>query len=312
MRKRRKSKMLQPVEWALQAPWRTGNLRMEKKRKVRYATYYSQKEISSVRHWLVFVNGRNEYIEKYGYFPSDLNLPQDWGFLTWDHRGQGDSSGQRGHVVSFGDYAADAQAVVETVLGRTVSYDVISHSMGALIALTSILKGGMTPGKLALISPFLGVPRGALPLSISRGLAASMHRLRLGRVYVNGSGMMANLDFATNDKTYNRERYLQQALSPYRSSQITFAWLHAAFEALKVVQEPRALRRLKNIQCLVLQASEETVVDLAAIDAWSQAAREQGVEVTSHIFSPAKHELLSEKEAIYEQVITLLKGHLGG
>ena len=309
IRKRRKPKMLQPVSWTLESPWRTGNLRMEKKRKVRYGIFHSSSHLGQVEKWLVLVNGRNEYIEKYGYLPFDLNLPANWGLLTWDHQGQGDSTGQRGHIDSFMDYVRDARAVIETVLPANADYDIVSHSMGALISASGIISGQLSTKKFAMISPFFGVPNDTLPVTVSRVLSSTMATFRLGRVYVNGSGLMPNRDFCDNDKTYNRERYLQQALSPYRSSQITFGWLQAAFDALKQVHDEARLQRFANIPCLILQASEETVVDVAAIENWAKLVREQGAEVTSYTLSPAKHELLSERETIYDQVIRLLQDH---
>lgn len=309
IRKRSKSKMLQPVSWTLESPWKTGNLRMEKKRKIRYGIFHSAAGIDQVEKWLVLVNGRNEYIEKYGYLPFDLNLPLNWGLLTWDHQGQGDSTGQKGHIDSFMDYVRDAKAVIETVLPANAVYDIASHSMGALISAAGIISGQLNPQKFAMISPFLGVPSDMLPVTVSRALASTMGSLRLGRVYVNGSGLMPNRDFCDNDKTYNRERYLQQALSPYRSSQITFGWLRAVFEALRLVHDETRLIRFASIPCLILQASEETVVDVPAIENWARVVREQGAEVTCHTLSPAKHELLSEREPIYDQVIRLLQGH---
>ena len=61
--------------------------------KIRWGLFTQQAEC---KRFVLFVNGRSEWIEKYHYLPELLQLPSDCGFLTLDHRGQGASGGTRG------------------------------------------------------------------------------------------------------------------------------------------------------------------------------------------------------------------------
>ena len=72
-----------------------------------------------MKTYIIFINGHGEYIEKYDYLPEDLKLPRNYGFLTWDHRGQGASDGEpRLHIESYDKFAKDAQFLVKTLVGN--------------------------------------------------------------------------------------------------------------------------------------------------------------------------------------------------
>ena len=67
------------------------------------------------------------------------------GFLVyaWDLRGHGKSHGQRGVIESFDDYTKDFFSVIKEIKknsGQELPFHLISHSMGALITLQTLLK----------------------------------------------------------------------------------------------------------------------------------------------------------------------------
>lgn len=68
-------------------------------------------------------------------------------------RGHGHSGGRRGYVTTWEDYVNDVKAAVATL---RPGFLFIAHSMGGLVALES-LRLGVTPAKLALSNPLLGV-----------------------------------------------------------------------------------------------------------------------------------------------------------
>ena len=72
---------------------------------LRYGTYPTNNKFSK---YVLFANGRTEWIEKYNYLPESLDLPKDTGFVSWDHRGQGGSGGARAMVDSYDSYSKDA------------------------------------------------------------------------------------------------------------------------------------------------------------------------------------------------------------
>src|SRR3989338_4034759 len=117
----------------LNAPWKTDRLKTKDGTTIRYGVY--AKNPQAVKRYLVFLNGHGEYIEKYHYLPSDLLKNEEWGFLTWDHRGQGDSEGlPRLHVTTYEELASDAGELVSKIVDDK-PYMVIAHSMGGLISL---------------------------------------------------------------------------------------------------------------------------------------------------------------------------------
>ncbi len=68
-------------------------------------------------------------------------------------RGHGNSGGARSHVLSWGDYVADVNAVASTL---RPDWRMFAHSMGGLITLDSV-RAGLAPARLALSNPLCGV-----------------------------------------------------------------------------------------------------------------------------------------------------------
>jgi lysophospholipase len=134
---------------------------------LRYAVHW--RGTGEPERFVVLLNGRTEWIEKYDYVAKDLALPSGTAFLTWDHRGQGASGGARSYVESYDDYAEDARRIVAEAVGDK-PYALIGHSMGGLIALHATLTGRLSPRALVLLSPLLGLPNEPVPRPLARPL----------------------------------------------------------------------------------------------------------------------------------------------
>ncbi|MEZ4742362.1 MAG: alpha/beta fold hydrolase [Bdellovibrionota bacterium] len=128
---------------------------------IRYAVHSAAPK-GSIKKYLVFLNGRTEYIEKYSYLPKDFKLPKDFAFLTLDHRGQGASGGARGHIDSYESFIDDAKIVIDNVVKDT-PYIMVCHSMGGLVGLLGHLNQTFSAKKLILSSPLLGLPDKPMP-----------------------------------------------------------------------------------------------------------------------------------------------------
>jgi alpha-beta hydrolase superfamily lysophospholipase len=131
-----------------QNSWHIASLTQPDSIKIRYGLYCEDK--NSIDHFVVFINGHGEFIEKYNYLPEDLKLPANYAFLTWDHRGQGASDGEpRLHIEDYETLAKDAQHVINTLVGNK-PYTVVAHSMGGLIALYATMRSYIKPNHLTL------------------------------------------------------------------------------------------------------------------------------------------------------------------
>jgi len=87
--------------------------------------------------------------------------------LTFDLRGHGRSTGQRGHVEEFGDYLDDLDAAIGQVIalgGKDRPVLLVAHSNGGLIALRALSDARRRPDVAGVVvsSPFLAL-RMAVP-----------------------------------------------------------------------------------------------------------------------------------------------------
>ncbi|NPD17336.1 alpha/beta hydrolase [Xinfangfangia sp. D13-10-4-6] len=133
---------------------------------------------------VVFLPGRTEYIEKYG--PTAKELGQrGWSMIALDWRGQGLSDRaladpMLGHVGHFSEYQLDLDAALAWLaqqgagLGLSGPLMLMSHSMGGLIGLRSLMRGA--PFRASVFSaPMWGI---RIPLW-GRPLASALRRLPL-------------------------------------------------------------------------------------------------------------------------------------
>jgi alpha-beta hydrolase superfamily lysophospholipase len=256
--------------------------------------------------FLVFANGRSEWIEKYEHFPEDLRVSEDTGFLIFDHRGQGGSGGARAWIDSYDTYASDMAYVVnEATQGKP--FNLICHSMGSLISLVAIMKGLIKPRCVVLSSPLLGLPNHHMPAPAAYYTSSLLTHLSLGHVH-SGAGRYWRPPFEKNVLTRSHERYQNIQNSPFPIPSPTFQWIKASYEATKFVREDSNQSKI-TMPILVLCGTEERVVDPDAIQRWvSSAAQNAKSGVDFHWIQDGLHELLYESRPIYEPVLNLIRG----
>jgi len=265
---------------------------------LRFGTYY--KGEGQPDRWLVFLNGRTEWIEKYAYLAADLNLPAKTGFLTWDHRGQGASGGARAFVADYHVYARDTQQVIAKVVGDK-PFVVLAHSMGCLITLYSTLTGHLHPRALAFSAPLLGLPNDPVPRRLARPVANLLTLCQFGAVS-SGAGSFTKIAFEQNKLTHDKDLYERMQAGPYPVPGASFGWVAATFRALDLCFDPLRLATL-SAPTLVFGGSAEQVVDAAATPAWVKVAKQNAkTKVEFRPIAGAKHELLSEVPEYYDPV----------
>jgi lysophospholipase len=257
---------------------------------LRYGVYRS----GSVepRRFIVFLNGRTEWIEKYDFLPEILQLPPGVGFLTWDHRGQGASGGRPAHIDHYDHFCQDASAVIRHVVGNK-PYAFLGHSMGSLIALYATLKGACKPQFLVLSAPLLQLPNEPLPRRITKPISHLLARGQLQSVHTGVSSLRGQ-PFAHNILTHDPNAFQRLQHSPYTMASPTVGWVKASFAATEWVHRPEAIQRL-NAPTLILWGSGEQVVDYRGFAHWAhRASHISQTEIEVCKIPYARHEILNE------------------
>ena len=292
--------------------WVVGTLPRPGGHRIRWAT--SQREPGLRQAWrfvIVFFNGRCEYIEKYAKFFNDLGLDETVGMITWDHRGQGASSGVRFHVDSYDAFCADAAAVLKALIPAPVPTFWLGHSMGCLISLHALGRGLLDqwrPREIILLSPFLDLPELPAPRFLVRALAVTATTCGLGtRPADSRPRPLPQEDFASNLLTTSQENFNRHLQSPYPGAAPTLGWLAATFRAIERVHGPGALAaQIHGLDRVsVLMGGLDLVVDAQAIRRWVERLNAFSPENIMKFkeFPGAKHELLSEADEFYQPTL---------
>jgi lysophospholipase len=271
---------------------------------LRYGIYRPDSETPADKY-IVLLNGRTEYLEKYNYFVSDLQLPPNCHLISMDHRGQGASGGARGHIDSYDTFAKDASRIIDqTTAGKP--FVILAHSMGGLIALYGALNGYIDPKKMLLFSPLLGLRDNPMPRTWSRPISRAIASLGVGHISAH-FGQNNRADFPNNKLTHSTERYSRIQNAPHQIPSVTFGWVYATFLALDKIYDPKRLSTL-TADVTILGSPDDRVVDETSWHRWTNVARKVcAKKIEFELVHGAKHELLSEIPNIYEYVLTVAK-----
>ena len=257
------------------------------------------------------INGRCGYIEQFDHFLDDLNLPADCAILTWDHLGQGFSSGNRADIDSYKTYTLHAEQVIHKVVGEA-PYTVLAHSMGALIALYGTLRSQIHPEQLILVSPFLGLPISAQAHPFVKALLTLLSTFGLGSIRYRRKHANSG-SFEDNRCTHSREHYLRNQEHPcYLAADPTLRWLHASIQAIESVSAKNCLTAPgKLFPIKILTGSEDEVVSIPALRQWIEKLNQDGEYGIHKTVKSSYHDLLRESEPYYSQALALIQDHLG-
>ncbi len=269
---------------------------------IRYGVHY--RGTGTPKAYILFLNGRSEWIEKYSYLHDDLCKKDEVAFVTMDHRGQGDSGGTRAFVSDYDHYASDVAMVVKKVIGDA-PYVLVAHSMGGLIGLYGTLKGFISPKVLALSSPLLEFPPRPVPRPLAKPLSGLLVKAGFGNLSTGG-GNFAEIKFEDNLLTHHPELFKRMVQSPYPIPGATFSWVKATFKALDFIYDTDNLAHLKA-PTLVLGGSKEGVVDPVGFTNWTtKASTVATVPVKFLRIEGAKHEILAELPIYYDEAISAI------
>lgn len=115
---------------------------------------------------IALIHGLGEHSGRYRDFATWF-VPQDYAVYAFDHRGHGQSPGQRGHINDWAEFREDLRVFLERVQEQApdVPLFLVGHSMGALIVLdyalhyprglTAVVASGPPLGRGDDVSPVL-------------------------------------------------------------------------------------------------------------------------------------------------------------
>jgi lysophospholipase len=262
----------------------------------------------AARGTVLLLQGRAEYIEKYGEVCLEL-LARQWAVATVDWRGQGGSQRQlgnsrKGHVEDFQDYLLDLDALIAEAQARGLPepFLILAHSTGSAIALLGLDRGPLPIDRAVLISPLVSIASLRWPRA-SRVLARLLASLGLATCFVPGGKRISIADgpFARNPLTQDPDRFARMALWQKQGPRLaigdpTIGWVDAAFEAMGRFEADNFGQHNRTPSLFVL-AGADPVVDSQA--AAFLARRMRGASAVTLL--GARHEILMETDRIRRQ-----------
>ena len=248
--------------------------------KIFYRLWTPVEGLDKARASLVVVHGAAEHSGRHEHFGT--RYAQKKGFAVWalDLPGLGQSEGLRGHIDDFDDYLDDVGLLLRMVRAQMPGKMVflVGFSLGGLIVLNYAEKYGWTVDGAAVSGPLLGLKLRVPPLKTA-----------VAQVLANVAPKMAlenEIDPAL--LAHNPEvgrAYIEDPLLCTKVSLRWFAELNRAMATTKA-----QVGNLHDLPLLMLQGTEDGIVDLEETRAFAAAGREY-VE-----FPGLYHELFNEDE----------------
>jgi len=269
---------------------------------IRYGIWYSRNQIK--RGSVVLLNGRKEFMEKYAETIRELNQ-RGFNVYSFDWRGQGLSSRMlanrhKGFIKNYDNYLDDLNLFISKIVQPEVtsSLIILSHSMGAHIALRFIHDHPKLVDKAVLVSPMIDILTSPLPGWFVRLIAWIAIKAGLDHSYIIGSGDYTVEKFKDNRLTSDPERFMDENKAIVENPDLalggpTYGWLSATFESIDILTKPDFAEKITT-PILIASAGCDRVVSIKAqktICALLPNCR--FAEITG-----ARHEIFKETDAV--------------
>ncbi|MCA9677356.1 MAG: lysophospholipase [Kofleriaceae bacterium] len=226
--------------------------------------------------------------------------------LTYDCRGHGQSTGQRGHTLHFRSYLDDLDAAVAWARGTVAELGVteprvllLGHSHGGLITLRHLADRSRPHDVVAAVlsSPFLGLRLAVNP--VKKGAARLIARLR-------PSLTMAN-ELRIEDLTSDEGKLAERRADTLCHDVATAGWFAAATRAQQFVLEHAAAI---DKPTLWLVAGADPIADPTVSQRVADDIR--GAPVEYHDLAGFKHEVMNERDRgrVFELLTGFVQRHL--
>jgi len=253
---------------------------------------------------IIFLNGRNEYIEKY----HDTYLSfqkRDYAVVSLDWRGQGLSQKERniinfGHVNDFLDYQKDLESVlnheeIKKITGKRI---LVCHSTGCLIGLRFLHSNNLQIDKAIFLAPLWG---GTIYQKVIARVCIFLNNIGLKKVSLNFNKKpyILNTDVKRNCLTSNPINFqkLQEQIIKNPELNIgppTISWIAGAASEIKKLSFKMNLIKPH----LIFFGENDIIISRKDIE------RKIKNKNNIYVIKNAKHELLIEKEEIVEYLWT--------
>ncbi len=253
------------------------------------------------RGTVALLQGRCEFIEKHFEVIEELRS-RGFAVATLDWRGQGGSKRQlsprlKGHVDSFEHYQRDLNAFVQTVLPLCPPpYYALTHSMGGLVLLQSLLRTPLPFTRMVLETPLLGLS--VIPFQkLTRPLIALLARHGLAHALPPGATLrpVTEIPFSRNFSTADPERYarISEVVRMHPDLGLgppTLGWVDAAFTAMTEVGRVENMARIRTPLRLIAGGNDRLVSN-PAISRFATYCPTADLVV----IHGARHEILTER-----------------
>ncbi|HEV2620813.1 MAG TPA: alpha/beta hydrolase [Frateuria sp.] len=238
---------------------------------------------------VLFVHGLGEHAGRYGRLAGWFNA-RGYTVRGYDQRGHGRSPGRRGALdrpLELVEDLVEVYARFARELGTPPL--LLGHSMGALVALHTVIDGGVAPPAMVLSSPALRTWAPAWEQALARQLSGWLPNLPLR----SGLPFEALSHDAAVVASYRDD--------PLRSGSITPRLAHFIFAGGRhcIAEAPRL-----SVPTLLLVAGADRLVDAGGSRAFAAAA--PASVLTTHLFDTLFHELFNEAEPARGEVLALL------
>ncbi|HBC57056.1 MAG TPA: alpha/beta hydrolase [Gammaproteobacteria bacterium] len=274
--------------------------------KIRFAHWQPR---GQARGRVLLLQGRAEFLEKYLETVGDL-VARDFEVMSFDWRGQGGSGRllsdpYKGHVPTYNDYLRDLYTLCGNWLNESeVPCFLLAHSMGGHIALRLLANQPRWFQAAMLCCPMVHVitkpysqrqaafiAHGACYTGFSEEYAPQQKQYRFSNMEFENNSL-------TSDKTrFQRNRQYLRDSPNLEIGGVTFGWLHASFQSIRRTHQRDYAQRIST-PLLICESDQDMVVDNRAIR--EMVARLPQAKLRQ--LSPARHELLQEKDEIRTQL----------
>lgn len=248
---------------------------------------------------ILLMLGRFGYAERYGKVAKKF---ADRGYTTavidWRSQGLSDRIAKdplAGHINRFSDYQKDVAAMLAALeeLDVPKPYNLIGVSMGATIALRSIVDG-LEVSAVSFISPMWGIKMSPIERVAAWPLSWLCQKVGLGHKYVPGESSeiyVLNTPFEDNNLTHNPAMYEYWFDQARQAPELqiggpTMSWLYEA------LAECRNLSRVGSppVPCITFCGEMDQLVDNASI----KSRMEKWPNGQFQMVRNAKHDVLTE------------------
>ena len=252
---------------------------------------------------LIILPGRAEPIQKYAEIIYDLG-GLGCSIYIMEHRGQGESSRVDGcpiqYVENFADYVEDLDTFIKKVVNQRghTKLLLLAHSMGGAIGTLYVSQHPGVFHAMALSAPMFDINTRGLPKFLAHGIAQFLCRLGLGKFSEPTGAGEARVTSSRARRQLNQRVTLQ--FSCIHPQKISFRWLKASLEALRVIQNQASSI---SIPVLLLQAGRDLLVPAKGQNDFCRKVS----QTKKYLFPKGYHELLMERACIRNEVLEKIR-----